>query len=246
VTRDAEVVFAFADAREQPGLRASAPMRLAALTAARTVSLELAGLWLPDDAVLRRVPQVKFARAAEPRSANTSPAVFGVTSAALDLLAAAPDAHDTAAALRARLDELRGRAYALADHLVPHEHVAERLALRARSYDLTRAATTAAVVAGGGRAMSLDGTAQRLARKGRFLLIQGQTAAVRRAHLAALGGQRVSRRRTPGRRRGTRPTSGPSRPWPAHPGPGARRRTPPPATNRAETPPEIAPTPSRP
>ncbi|MEU4656878.1 acyl-CoA dehydrogenase family protein [Streptomyces sp. NPDC023723] len=188
VTRDAEVVFAFADAREQPGLRASAPMRLAALTAARTVSLELDGLWLPGDALLRCTPQEEFARADGARSANTSPAVFGVTSAALSLLAAAPDAGDTAAALRARLAELRRSAYALADHPAPREHVAERLALRTRAYDLMRAATTAAVVAGGGRAMSLDGTAQRLAREGMFLLVQGQTAAVRRTHLAALGG----------------------------------------------------------
>ncbi|NEC75773.1 acyl-CoA dehydrogenase, partial [Streptomyces rochei] len=49
-----------------------------------------------------------------------------------------------------------------------------------------RAATTAAVVAGGGRATSLDSPAQRLAREAMFLLVQGQTAPVRRAHLAAL------------------------------------------------------------
>jgi hypothetical protein len=49
-----------------------------------------------------------------------------------------------------------------------------------------RAATTAAVVAGGGRTMSLDNPAQRLAREGMFLLIQGLTAPVREAQLAAL------------------------------------------------------------
>ncbi|CAL9663575.1 hypothetical protein SUDANB105_07125 [Streptomyces sp. enrichment culture] len=186
VTETAEVVFAFTDAREQPGLRASPPMRLAALTAARTVSLDLDGLWVPGESVVLHTPRERFAATDIPRSANTSPAVFGVAYAALRLLDDAGGARETADALRARLDEVRRRAYALADHPVPHEHVEERLALRTRAHDLLRAATTAAVVAGGGRAMSLDSPAQRLAREGMFLLIQGQTAPVREAHLAAL------------------------------------------------------------
>ncbi|CQR65925.1 acyl-CoA dehydrogenase family protein [Streptomyces leeuwenhoekii] len=187
VGEDAEVVFAFADAREQPGLRPSPPMRLAALSAARTVSLELDGLWVPEDSVVLRVGQEEFARGDIPRSANTSPAVFGVAYAALRLLERTPEAERTAGALRVRLDEVRRRAYALADHPVPHEHVEEQLALRTRAYDLMRAATTAAIVAGGGRTMDLGSAAQRLAREGMFLLVQGQTAPVRQAHLASLG-----------------------------------------------------------
>ncbi|MFE0516491.1 acyl-CoA dehydrogenase family protein [Streptomyces sp. NPDC058964] len=181
-----DVVFAFADAREQPGLRPSPPMRLAALTAARTVSLELDGLWLPEESVVLRTPREKFALIDIPRSTNASPAVFGVAYAALRVLEGTPDGTETARALRARLDEVRRRAYALADHAVPHEHVEERLALKTRAYDLMRAATTAAVVASGGRAMDLFSPAQRLAREGMFLLVQGQTTAVRGAHLAAL------------------------------------------------------------
>ncbi|MER6347154.1 acyl-CoA dehydrogenase family protein [Streptomyces sp. NPDC001595] len=188
VTDAAEVVFAFTEAREQPGLVASAPMRLAALTAARTVALELDGLWVPEEAVVLRTPQERFARTDVPRSTNTSPAVFGVAYAALRLLDGAPGTEETAAALRARLDEVRRQAYALADHPVPHERIEERLALRTLAYDLMRAVTTAAVVAGGGRTMGLDSPAQRLAREAMFLLVQGQTAPVREAHLAALGG----------------------------------------------------------
>ncbi|WP_053851326.1 acyl-CoA dehydrogenase family protein [Streptomyces sp. NRRL B-24085] len=180
-----EVVFAFTGAHEQPGLRASEPMRLAALTAARTVSLELDGLWLPGDAVVLRTPQEKFALLDRPRSTNASPAVFGVAYAALQVLEDAGES-GTASALRERLDEVRGQVYDLAGHPVPYEHVPERLALKTRSYDLMRAATTAAVVAGGGRAMGLDATAQRLFREGMFLLVQGQTNDVRRAHLDAL------------------------------------------------------------
>lgn len=185
VTEEDEVVFAFTEAREQPGLRASPPMRLAALSAARTVSLELDGLRLPEESVVLRTPQEKFALVDRPRATNASPAVFGVAYAALSVAEEAGESK-TSAALRWRLDEVRRQAYDLAEHPVPHEHLAERLALKTRAYDLMRAATTAAVVAGGGRATGLDSTAQRLFREGMFLLVQGQTAEVRRAHLDSL------------------------------------------------------------
>lgn len=127
-------------------MRASEPMRLAAFTAARTVSLELDGLWLPESSVVLRTPQEEFALLDIPRSTNTSPAVFGVTYAALRVLEGGGEA-ETAGALRVRVEEVRRAAYELADHPVAHEHVEERLALRTRAYDLMRAATTAAVVA---------------------------------------------------------------------------------------------------
>ncbi|EFL29868.1 acyl-CoA dehydrogenase [Streptomyces viridochromogenes DSM 40736] len=186
VTDTAEVVFVITEAREQRGMRPSAPLRLAALGAARTVSLELDGLWVPEGDVVLRTPREEFALVDLPRAANASPAVFGVAEAALDLLARSPDGEGPAQSLRARLDEVRREAYALADHPAPHESVPERLAVRTRAYDVLRAATTAAIVSGGGRSMTLDSRAQRLAREGMFLLVQGQTAEARRAHLGAL------------------------------------------------------------
>ncbi|MEV5356579.1 acyl-CoA dehydrogenase family protein [Streptomyces sp. NPDC052693] len=186
MTDTAEVVFVVADAREQPGLTPSAPLRLAALTAARTVSLELDGLWVPEESVVLRMGREEFARIDLPRAANASPAVFGVAAAALELLAGTPEGEATARALRERLDGVRRESYALADHPAPHACVPERLAVRTRAFDVMRAATTAAIVAGGGRAMALDNRAQRLAREGLFLLVQGQTADARRAHLASL------------------------------------------------------------
>ncbi|MFJ9243406.1 acyl-CoA dehydrogenase family protein [Streptomyces sp. NPDC101776] len=181
VTDADEALFAFTEAREQPGLRPSTPMRLAALTASRTVSLELNDFWLPDDAVALRTPYAEWARIDRPKPTNASPAVFGVAAAALALLD-----DDTADPLRTRLDEVRKAAYALAEHPVPHEHLAERLALRTQAYEVLMTATTAAVVAGGGRSLSLTSRAQRLAREALFLLVQGQTAESRAAHLKAL------------------------------------------------------------
>lgn len=184
VTDADEALFAFTEARVQPGLRASEPMRLAALTASRTVSLELSGLWVPDDAVALRMPYEDWAATDRPKTRNANPAVFGITEAALTLLDG-----ETATPLRGRLARIRHEAYALADHPAPHEHAEERLALRTQAYDIMRTATTAAVVAGGGRAMTLTNRAQRLAREALFLLVQGQTPESRTAHLKSLAGR---------------------------------------------------------
>ncbi|MFJ9709052.1 acyl-CoA dehydrogenase family protein [Streptomyces sp. NPDC101234] len=181
VTEDDEALFAFTDAREQPGLAVSEPMRLAALTASRTVSVRLDGLRVPEEAVALRLPFGDWAAMDRPKTRNANPAVFGITSAALELVE-----EEYAAPLRLRLEEIRHRAYTLADHPVPHEHTEERLALREEAFTLMRTATTAALVTGGGRAMSLGNRAQRLAREGLFLLVQGQTGESRTAHLKRL------------------------------------------------------------
>lgn len=181
VTDAHEALFAFTEAREQEGLRPSDPMRLAALTASRTVSLELDGLWLPEEAVALRVPYAEWAKTDRPKPTNASPAVFGVAEAALALLD-----EDTSGPIRTRLDNVRKQAYALAEHPVPHEYLGERLSLRTQAYEVLMTATTAAVVAGGGRSLSLTSKAQRLAREALFLLVQGQTAESRRTHLKAL------------------------------------------------------------
>ncbi|MEU5663351.1 acyl-CoA dehydrogenase family protein [Streptomyces longwoodensis] len=177
-----EALFAFAEARDQPGLGASEPLRLAALGGARTVSLELDGLWLPDEAVVLRTPYDRWAADDRLRTLDTNPAVFGLTRAALTLLD-----EETAAAFRARLTRLRTAAYALAD-TAPGLRVQERLDLRTEAFGLLQAATTAAVVAGGGRTMLLTHRAQRLAREALFLQVQGQTRETRAAQLSALRG----------------------------------------------------------
>ncbi|WP_372348667.1 acyl-CoA dehydrogenase family protein [Streptomyces sp. KL116D] len=187
-TDGGEVVFAVAEPRAQPGLTPTRPLRMAALTGTRTVGLTLDGLTVPADAVVIRQPYEEWARADRPKNTNTNPAVLGVTRAALDLLDASGDdgAEETAGVLRARLDAVRRAAYALVDEVPAGECLTDRLAVKTRAYDLMRAAATAAVVAGGGRALGLSAPAQRLAREGLFLLVQGQTADVRGAHLAAL------------------------------------------------------------
>ncbi|MDI3404466.1 acyl-CoA dehydrogenase family protein [Streptomyces cavernicola] len=190
-TEGGEVVFVLAEPREQPGLKPTAPLQLAALTGARTVGLVLDGLTVPPEALVTRQPYEEWAAVDRPKNTNTNPAVFGVARAALDLLDAAGDAgdgeaKDTAGVLRERLDAARRDAYALVDEVPADQDLEARLAVKTRAYDLMRAATTAAIVVGGGRAFGLSAPAQRLAREGLFLVVQGQTAEVRHAHLAAL------------------------------------------------------------
>ncbi|MGX1488478.1 acyl-CoA dehydrogenase family protein [Streptomyces tendae] len=181
ISRDGEAVFAFTEAREQPGLRPSEPIRLAALTASRTVSLELDGLRLPLESIALRLPYEGWAARDRVKTVSASPAVFGIAEAALALLD-----DEVAEPLRGRLETVRERAYALADAPGIEADLAERLALRIDAAELMRTATTAAVVAGGGRSLALSSTAQRLAREALFLLVQGQTAASREAHLGVL------------------------------------------------------------
>ncbi|MFJ1749660.1 acyl-CoA dehydrogenase family protein [Streptomyces sp. NPDC088116] len=187
-TEDGEVVFGVVGAREQPGLTATDPLQLAALTGSRTVGLLLDGLVLPDEAVAARLPYERWAREDRPKNTNTNPAVFGVARAALDLLDGYGDGEATATAgvLRERLDAARRDAYALVDEVPPAEGLDDRLAVKTRAYDLMRAATTAAIAGGGGRSFGMTHPAQRIAREGLFLVVQGQTAEVRTAHLTAL------------------------------------------------------------
>lgn len=192
VSGSGELVLALVPARGQPGLRASAPLRLAAMQGTSTVRLTLDGL-LVGDADIAEVGWLEQWLAADRlRTANCAPAVFGLLRNTTRRLAqlAQRRCDATAGELARRLHEegedLRGRAYALVDHVPPDEQLADRLALRAVSLDVAVRATTALIVASGGGAMSLDAAPQRLAREAMFHLVQMQTAPVREATLQRL------------------------------------------------------------
>lgn len=204
VTDTAEVVFVVTDAREQPGLTPSAPMRLAALTAARTAP------WSWTACGCRRSPWCCACRGrSSPGSTWRGPPTPVRPCSAWPARRwswwPGPVGEETARALRERLDGVRRECYELADHPAPHECVPERLAVRTRAFDAMRAATTAAIVAGGGRAMALGSRAQRLAREGMFLLVQGQTSEARRTHLGSLASGWPGPRLLRPRRRGNGP-----------------------------------------
>lgn len=192
---DGEVVLALLDAHEAHGLRASPPLRLLAMQATSTVVLELDGLQVDSARVLDVVDAAGWLVADRAKTANVSPAVFGLHTAVLrHLLATARRREDDsalalAAALRDESDALRERAYALIDDVPAGELLDERLRVRSAALELGVRAATALVVETGGSAMSLDHPAQRLLREAGFLLVQAQTPPVRAATLQRLGGR---------------------------------------------------------
>lgn len=185
VTADGEVVFGLVPARPSEALRAGPPMQLAAMTAASTVQLHLAGLVVADDQVMTRLPIEQWLSGDARTSVNANPAVLGVTQAATDRLRVVGEqlgeARDLALLLQSRLADVRSRAYALADD--PGADLDEALSLRVAAQRLCLDATGALVAAGAGGSMSLADPAQRWAREALFLVVQAQTLAGRRAVL---------------------------------------------------------------
>ena len=166
-----DVVWSLVDATPSATLSA-ARLRLAAVDASATVVVRLDGHRVPADRVTVVEPLADWlARDALGLRTNGSLAL-GVAARACSLLG--PSAFDDGVrAARAALDA--------ADP-------AERAAARAAASTVAVHATAALVAAGGGRAIVRDHDAQRLAREALFLLVQGQTPAIRAAQARALSG----------------------------------------------------------
>jgi hypothetical protein len=166
-------------------------MRVAALDAASTVTLQLDGLLVGDEAVVSTERIEEWSLQDSRVAVNANPAVFGLTESALELLVAQGERRDEPAAVQAagrigeQVAELREIAYRLVDDVDPDEAVPERLRVRARSHELMISATTALVVSGAGASMALEAPAQRKAREAMFLLVQAQTRQARTAALEA-------------------------------------------------------------
>jgi alkylation response protein AidB-like acyl-CoA dehydrogenase len=166
-----EVLWTLVDARECDGLR-STPLRLAAVNASGTVTLYFDHLFVPAPRLTLREPfEVWRARDAGGLRRNGSLAL-GVADRAVSLLT---DAGVDAGALTARLRRA-GRAL---DTAGP----AELPAARAEASATALRAATMLVIATGGRSLLLSEHAQRLAREALFLLVFGQTAAIRSAQI---------------------------------------------------------------
>lgn len=178
-----EVVFGLVPA-DRPGLTSRGELQLAAMGGTSTHAVEYDGLLVRDDEVILRKDFAGWADVDAVMNRNVQPSTFGIALAALDLLD--PVAADAAAALRARVLDVRRRAYRLMDEAEPAEDGDERLALRAQALLLGLETCTALVAARGGRGMSLSDPAQRLLRAAAFQLVHSQAAHIRTATLDAL------------------------------------------------------------
>ena len=193
-TDDAGVVLALVDARDQPGLTAGEPLRLAAMGGTRTVALRLDGLHVADDRVVAVTTRERFLAADAAAVANATPALLGLVRAVLARLRSVGAGRGEAALLAAadRLavqgGQVRTDAYRLRDEVPAGEALEERTAVRGEACALAVRASAALVAAVSGRGMALDQPAQRHAREAVFHLVQAQTAPVRAAQVAALAG----------------------------------------------------------
>ncbi len=184
-----EVVMVLVDAREQDGLRASAPLQLAAMQASRTVRLTVDGLHVADADVAQIADLASWREQDALLTASPAPHVLGLQRECVRRLAETASRRDdgTAAALAHALgqegERLRRVASTLVDEVPVGELVEDRLAVRASSLELALRTATALVVATGGAGMALDAAPQRLVREAVFYLVQAQTAPVREATL---------------------------------------------------------------
>lgn len=189
---DGRFVLALVPARERPGMRASVPLPLAVMGGTRTVALELRGLAVADEDVLAVVDAARWTRHDTARTANASPALFGLLRRVLAQLHAVgvqrerPEAVEAAAHLAEEAAGCRTRAYGLLLGTPLFEAVQERTDVRARTCALAVRAANALVAARSGSAMLASSPEQRAVREAAFHLVQAQTEGVRAAQLRAL------------------------------------------------------------
>lgn len=192
-TPDRRFLLALLPARRQPGLTDTGPLPLAAMGGTGTTQLRLTELLVRPEQVVDIVAASEWLAGDAERTANATPAVFGLLRAVLDRLHEVAAHRSDEAGLRAadRLSgeaaRLRAAVYRLLDDVPAGERLADRRAHRAHAGELAVRAAATLVAAGGGAAMSLADPAQRYAREALFHLIQAQTAPVRTATLRRYG-----------------------------------------------------------
>ncbi|MGI8757944.1 MAG: acyl-CoA dehydrogenase family protein [Acidimicrobiales bacterium] len=193
VTPDDRAVLVLLPARAGPGVRPSAPLALAAMEATGTVRLDVEDLAVDAGDVVDVVPLAEWRRTDAHKTANVTPAVFGLIATVVGALQEAARRRDEpggvalARALAAEAAEVQSAAYRLLDEVPAEQALDERLSLRAHALELGVRSATALVAAAGGAGMARSSPAQRLAREALFHLVQAQTPPVRRATLARLG-----------------------------------------------------------
>ncbi len=183
-----EVVFGLVPARGSAGLTSAGELRLAAMAGTSTHALRLSDLHVPDDDVVLLTARGPWAEGDRALNTNVQPSTFGIALAALGLLE--ERAPDVTAVLRARVLDVRARAYRLLDEAEGDEALDERLALRAQALLLGVECCTALLTARGGQGMDLAEPAQRLLRAAAFQVVHSQAAHVRTATLDAVAAAR--------------------------------------------------------
>ena len=166
---DGDIVWALVDATAGPTLRADR-LRLAAVNASATVTVSFDHYFVPDCRVISIQPFDEWQAADLANLRLNGSLALGVARRCVALLESDP--------LAAELVECRGALDTATPDSMPEQ--------RARASELALRAATTLVVSGGGRSITMDHHAQRLAREALFLLVFGQTPAIKAAQLHRL------------------------------------------------------------
>jgi alkylation response protein AidB-like acyl-CoA dehydrogenase len=167
---DGDIVWALLDARDSTSLGVER-LHLAAVNASATVTLTFRDHFVDDDRVIGIQAFDEWQahdRAGLRLNGSLALGVAGRCAALLD----SAQLRDAVDACRVALDQA-------APDTMP--------AARARASALALRAATTLMVSGGGRSITTDQHAQRLAREALFLLVFGQTASIKAAQLDGLG-----------------------------------------------------------
>ncbi len=167
-----DVVWLLVDARPSPTLVATR-LDLAAVNASSTVTLDFADHPVGADRVIGRDELAGWKERDGLRLRANGSLALGITARCCTLLGPSG------------FDEQLARARRMLDTASP----ADMAAPRAGAGDLAVRAAAALVAAGAGRSIVRDAHAQRLAREALFLLVQGQTPAIRTEQVRLLIGR---------------------------------------------------------
>ncbi|WP_437677101.1 acyl-CoA dehydrogenase family protein [Sorangium sp. So ce131] len=192
---DGRVIFVLSSLREAEAIRASPPLRLCAMNASATVSLELRGLRIgPEQVIATMTREQQIARDAAGVLAPSALSL-GVAGAAVALIEEAAGRRGSAAlagaarGLEGEIDDARAEVDVWADQ--PEAAGYGEHAVRARAWcvELGVRAAHAAVAAVGGSANLLEHTAQRLFREAMLYSLTAQTRDLQAATVQRLVGR---------------------------------------------------------
>lgn len=188
---DGQAVFGLVPLSEGPTVHPTPPMRLAAMSAAGTVAVQLDGFFLSDERVIAVREAGWISNSDAINIAQQGTFALGCAQAGLDVLARNAERRNLEFAQRAyeRLDEELVAIRAEAEYWAGNasmENVPARLDLRARMIDLMVRCAHAAVVSSSGAANSMDHPAQRIFREAMVFSVSAQTGPIMEATLNCL------------------------------------------------------------
>lgn len=173
-------------------LTASEPMKLAAMNATGTVSLQFNKLFVPSDRTLKVISPETMADSDSLAVLSVTSQIFGVTIAALKVLnqllekRESPEVRGAISAIEAELHAARTAVEFWRDNSHLQDYYRNALSVRASCIEMGVRAAHCALTASSGGANQRSHTAQRLFREAMFYTLTAQTNDVRHATLDTL------------------------------------------------------------